>query len=59
MEGGASESEAAASPRIVEATVDQEDSRSIDSKEAGKDDWPGDWEVAIANSFNGTLELMI
>lgn len=59
MEGEASESEAAASPRIVEATVDQEDFRSIGFNEAEKDDWPGDWEVAIANALNGTLELII
>jgi hypothetical protein len=53
------EAETDASPGIVEATVDDEGSGETIGMKVEEDEWPGDWEIAIANSLSGTLESVI
>lgn len=58
-ESSVDEFEADASPGIVEATVIDGDSSDIVQRKAEEDEWPGEWEVAIANSLSGTLKIVI
>lgn len=53
------EVETDASPGIVEATVDDQDTRDTTEMKVEEDGWPGDWETDIANSLSGTLEFVI